>query len=101
LLSDSVQRPILRASAEQHTRWRRKLPAFQNIREQRGLVYSIYSMLNLYQDAGSLVVYAGAAHDKASEVIELVLKEFEFIRAKLVSAQELKRAKEYVKGSIC
>lgn len=73
---------------------------FQNIRERRGLVYSIYSMLNLYLDAGSLVVYAGTAHDKAAEVVELVLKEFEGLRKKPVSAKELKRAKEYVKGSV-
>jgi predicted Zn-dependent peptidase len=73
---------------------------FQNIREKRGLVYSIYSMLNLYRDAGSLVVYAGAAHDKAAQVVDLVLREFGNMREKLVSAQELKRAKEYVKGSI-
>jgi len=73
---------------------------FQNIRERRGLVYSIYSMLNLYLDAGSLVVYAGAAHDKAAEVVDLVLKEFGSLREKLVSTQELKRAKEYVKGSV-
>ena len=73
---------------------------FQNIRERRGLVYSIYSMLNLYQDAGSLVVYAGTAHDKAAEVVDLVLKEFVRLRQKPVSAQELKRAKEYVKGSV-
>jgi predicted Zn-dependent peptidase len=61
---------------------------FQNIRERRGLVYSIYSMLNLYQDAGSLVVYSGTAHDKAAEVIDLVLKEFRSLQEKLVSAQE-------------
>jgi len=73
---------------------------FQNVRERRGLVYSIYSMLNLYRDAGSLVVYAGTAHDKASEVVDLVLKELEILRTNLVAAQELKRAKEYVKGSV-
>jgi len=73
---------------------------FQNIRERRGLVYSIYSMLNLYRDAGSLVVYAGAAHDTAAEVVSLVLKEFASLREKPVSAQELKRAKDYVKGSV-
>lgn len=73
---------------------------FQNVRERRGLVYSIYSMLNLYRDAGSLVVYAGTAHDKAAEVVDLVLKEFGSLRTKLVAAQELKRAKEYVKGSV-
>jgi predicted Zn-dependent peptidase len=73
---------------------------FQNIRERRGLVYSIYSMLNLYRDSGSLVVYAGAAPEKASQVVNLVLKEFSRLRESLVSSSELRRAKEYVKGSV-
>jgi len=73
---------------------------FQNIREKRGLVYSIYSMLNLYRDAGSLVVYAGTAPEKASEVVELVLKELARLKTQLVPAQELKRAKENIKGLV-
>jgi predicted Zn-dependent peptidase len=73
---------------------------FQNIREKHGLVYSIYSMLNLYRDVGSLVVYAGTAPEKAEKVVELALKEFRKLREQLVSPQELKRAKEYIKGSI-
>jgi predicted Zn-dependent peptidase len=73
---------------------------FQNIREKRGLVYSIYSMLNLYRDAGSLVVYAASAPEKAEKVVELTLKEFRKLREQLVSPQELKRAKEYIKGSV-
>jgi predicted Zn-dependent peptidase len=73
---------------------------FQNIREKRGLVYSIYSMLNLYHDAGSLVVYAGSTPEKAMEVVELTLKEFGRMRRQLVSPQELKRAKENIKGSV-
>ncbi len=73
---------------------------FQSIRERRGLVYSIYSMLNLYHDAGTLVVYAGTAPDKASEVVELILKEFRKLRERLVPSDELKRAKENIKGSL-
>jgi len=73
---------------------------FQNIRERRGLVYSIYSMLNLYRDAGSLVVYAGAAHGRAAEVVDLVLREFRRLRRTPVSPAELRRAKEYAKGSV-
>lgn len=73
---------------------------FQKIREKRGLVYSIYSMLNLYRDAGSLVVYAGCAPEKAPEVVELTLKEFRTFRERLIPAQELKRAKENIKGSL-
>ncbi|HYK88437.1 MAG TPA: pitrilysin family protein [Acidobacteriota bacterium] len=73
---------------------------FQNIREKRGLVYSIFSGLNLYHDAGALVVYAGMASENASAVIELTLKEFKKLRQNLVPTEELKRAKENIKGSI-
>ncbi len=73
---------------------------FQNIREKRGLVYSIFSMLSLYHDAGSLVVYAGTAPGKAAQVVDLMLKEFKRMREKPVSPRELKRAKEYIKGSV-
>lgn len=73
---------------------------FQNIREKRGLVYSIYSMLNLYHDAGALIVYAGSAPENAREVISLTLKEFAKLRKQLVSSEELKRAKENIKGSV-
>jgi predicted Zn-dependent peptidase len=73
---------------------------FQSIREKRGLVYSIYTMLNCYHDAGSLVVYAGSTPEKAPEVVELTLKEFGNLREKPVTHEELKRAKEYIKGSV-
>ena len=73
---------------------------FQNIREKKGLVYSIYSMLASYHDAGTLNVYAGTAHETAAEVVELTLKEFRKMRQELVSGEELKRAKECIKGAI-
>ena len=73
---------------------------FQNIREKKGLVYSIYSMLTSYHDAGTLTVYAGTAHETAAGVVELTLKEFRKMRQELVSAEELKRAKECIKGAI-
>jgi predicted Zn-dependent peptidase len=73
---------------------------FQSIRERRGLVYSIYSGLSLYHDAGSLVVYAGMAPENALAVVRLTLKEFGKLRRKPVPPTELKRAKENLKGSI-
>jgi predicted Zn-dependent peptidase len=73
---------------------------FQNIREKRGLVYTIYSTPNLYQDAGNLLVYAGAAPEQAPAVIELTLKELRKIRAQVIPADELKRAKENLMGSV-
>ena len=48
---------------------------FQNIREKRGLVYAIESILNLYRDAGTLVVSAATAPQTAATVVRLVLKE--------------------------
>lgn len=73
---------------------------FQNIREKRGLVYSIYSMLNQYRDTGAMVVYAGTAPGSAAEVVELTIREFGRLRDRVVTAKELKRAKENIKGSI-
>lgn len=73
---------------------------FQNIREKRGLVYSIFSGLNLYRDAGALVVYAGTAPENASSVVGLTLKELKKLREQTVPSEELKRAKENIKGSI-
>jgi predicted Zn-dependent peptidase len=71
---------------------------FQNIREKRGLVYTIYSAPNLYRDAGTLVVYAGSAPEAAASVVELTLKELRRMREQKVPADELKRAKENIKG---
>jgi predicted Zn-dependent peptidase len=71
---------------------------FQNIREKRGLVYSIYSAPNVYRDAGSLMVYAGCAPGRAAEVVELTLKEWRRMRDQTIPSDELKRAKENVKG---
>jgi predicted Zn-dependent peptidase len=73
---------------------------FQNIRERRGLVYSIESNLNLFRDAGALVVYAGVAPSAARQVVKLTLGEFRKLGERLVSEDELKRAKEFVKGSL-
>jgi predicted Zn-dependent peptidase len=73
---------------------------FQNIREKRGLVYSISSGLSQYRDAGTLVVYAGTAPRTARQVLELTVKELRKLRDRLVSSDELKRAKKSIKGSI-
>ena len=73
---------------------------FQNIREKRGLVYSIESSLNLYRDVGTLVVSAAAAPEVAARVVKLILREFRRLREDLVSAAELRRAKDFVEGSL-
>jgi len=72
---------------------------FQKIREKRGLVYSVYSYLNLYLDAGALVVYAGTTPDNFRKVIDLVLREFRAV-ARNITAEELREAKSHLKGSL-
>jgi predicted Zn-dependent peptidase len=73
---------------------------FQNIREKRGLAYSVFSSLSSFHDAGCLSVYAGTAVDKAREVIQLVLQEFCELKSNPISQEELQRAKDYLKGSL-
>lgn len=72
---------------------------FQEIREKRGLAYSVYTYLNLCKDAGALICYAGTTKDKFAEVSGLVLKEFERL-AKDMTPSELKNAKEQLKGGM-
>lgn len=73
---------------------------FQEIREKRGLAYSVYSYLNLCLDVGSLVVYAGTTPDTFGKVVELILKELNAFVKKEVKKEELKSAKEQLKGSM-
>jgi len=72
---------------------------FQNIREQQGLVYAIFSELNPYRDTGCLSVYAGTSRQSATKVVESIVKEFRDIKQP-VSADELRRAKDQLKGSL-
>ena len=73
---------------------------FQTIREERGMAYSIYSDLSPYSDTGSLCVYAGTSADKTLEMLDLVMAEFSALKETLLTAEELHRAKEQVKGNI-
>jgi predicted Zn-dependent peptidase len=73
---------------------------FQTIREERGLAYSIYSDLNPYRDTGSLCVYAGTSVDKALQVIDLVMVEFARLKNDLLPPDELRRAKDQLKGNL-
>jgi predicted Zn-dependent peptidase len=73
---------------------------FQVIREAKGLAYSVFSGLTSYRDAGSLTVYAGTSPQNASQVVDLVLDELRRIRHEPVTEEELRRAKDHIKGSI-
>ena len=73
---------------------------FQTIREERGMVYSIYSDLSPYRDTGTLCVYAGTSANKTLEVVNLVLAEFRSLKEIPLAEEELKRAKDQLKGNI-
>ena len=73
---------------------------FQHIREERGLAYSVFSNLSSYTDAGMISVYAGCAADKVDEVVSLAHDELHGLRFEAVPAEELRRAKDHLKGSV-
>ncbi|MFQ5848088.1 MAG: M16 family metallopeptidase [Candidatus Methylomirabilales bacterium] len=73
---------------------------FQEIRERRGLVYSIYSYAASYRDGGLLVVYAGTSNDHYQEVVDLIQAAFREVRDRPVGSAEFRRAKEQLKGNL-
>ncbi len=73
---------------------------FQNIRERQGLAYAVFSELNPYRDTGCLSVYAGTALETAHKVVRSVLDEFNKLKREPVTEEELRRAKDHLKGSL-
>ncbi|MGH9452875.1 MAG: M16 family metallopeptidase [Terriglobia bacterium] len=73
---------------------------FQKIREERGLVYAVFSGLSTFRDAGYLSVYAGTSQKNVRQVVDLIVREFKELKTKPLPAEELQRAKDYLKGSM-
>ncbi len=73
---------------------------FQKIREERGLVYSIFSSVNSFIDAGFEMVYAATNPRSVKEVVQLIIQELENLKEQYVSEEELKVAKDHLKGSL-
>jgi predicted Zn-dependent peptidase len=73
---------------------------FQNIREKRGLAYSVFSGLNTFRDVGCLGVYAGTGASNARTVVALIMEEFRQLKSTPPSSEELQRAKDHLKGSM-
>lgn len=73
---------------------------FQEIRENRGLAYSVYSYLPAYIDTGLVVVYAGTNEESFPEVVELILKEFRCLKKESFRNGELETAKRQLKGNL-
>jgi predicted Zn-dependent peptidase len=73
---------------------------FQNIRERQGLAYAVFSELNPYRDTGCLSIYAGTSIESAPKVVQSILKEFRQLKEQTVNDEELRRAKDHLKGSL-
>lgn len=72
---------------------------FQNIRENKGLAYSIYSAPSLYRKSGELGIYASMSNENLKKVYNLVLEEIDNLRQNHLTDKEIKESKEQLKGS--
>jgi predicted Zn-dependent peptidase len=73
---------------------------FQNIREKQGLAYAVYSELNLFSDTGCLAIYAGTGAETAKQVVTSTMQEIRQIKDNPIGHDELRRAKDHLKGSL-
>ncbi|GAA0722196.1 insulinase family protein [Dactylosporangium roseum] len=73
---------------------------FQQIREQRGLAYSVYSFTSQYSDTGLFGVYAGCAPGKVEEVLDITREELARVAAAGVTDAEVERGKGMLKGAV-
>jgi predicted Zn-dependent peptidase len=73
---------------------------FQKIREEQGLAYAIYSDLNPYRDTGCMTVCAGTSLESTRSVVDSVLAEFRELKDIPIPPEELRRAKDQLKGSL-
>lgn len=73
---------------------------FQEVREKRGLAYSIYSYASSYSDTGTVTIYAATRPREAARVIELVRREMKRFHRQGIDRKELQRVKEQIKGGL-
>ncbi|WP_245926241.1 M16 family metallopeptidase [Sulfoacidibacillus thermotolerans] len=73
---------------------------FQEIREERGMAYNVFSYHSAFRDTGLLTIYFGASPTKAQSVLDLVLKQLNHFIRNGVQKNELEKAKNQLKGSL-
>jgi predicted Zn-dependent peptidase len=73
---------------------------FQEVREKRGLAYAVYTFQSLFAGTGQVGLYVGTRPDNVAPALKVVADELARVRAEPVSAEELARAKENVKGRV-
>ena len=72
---------------------------FQNLREDKGLVYSVGAISQAYSEAGILNIYAGTGDNEINEAMDCIKSEVEDIGKNGVTPEELARVKEQLKGN--
>jgi predicted Zn-dependent peptidase len=73
---------------------------FQEVRERRGLAYSVYSFTSAYSDTGQVGLYVGTRADNLVQALSVVGTELQRFRSEPATAEELDRAKENLKGRV-
>jgi predicted Zn-dependent peptidase len=73
---------------------------FQEVREKRGLAYSVYSFQQAYREAGLFAVFAGTSPSNVAECVEVIDAELARVAADGVTEAELNLAREHIKGSL-
>ncbi len=73
---------------------------FQNLREKRGLAYSVYSFAEFYSDIGIFGVYLGTDLAKMDTAKDLIYREFQILRERRLSPGILKKVKDQLKGNL-
>ena len=72
---------------------------FQKIREEKGLVYSIYSSQSLYRKCGELGIFASMSNEHLEEVYNSIIEEISFMKESYLTDKEISESKEQLKGS--
>ena len=72
---------------------------FQKIREEKGLVYSIYSSQSLYRKCGELGIFASMSNEHLEEVYNSIIEEISFMKENYLTDKEISESKEQLKGS--
>ncbi|MGL5329403.1 MAG: M16 family metallopeptidase [Peptostreptococcaceae bacterium] len=72
---------------------------FQNVREEKGLVYSIYSVQSLYRECGEFGIFASMSKKNLSQVYTAIKEEIKEIKENYLTEKEIKESKEQLKGS--
>lgn len=72
---------------------------FQNIREEKGLAYSVYAGSTSYSKEGFFVIYAGVSHDKIADAIEGIKEELAILKEEGLTEEEISKAREQLKSS--